>query len=84
MFMGDIFGPARYDPIVKNLNDGRALYAELKRLGADFFLINSAGWEVKVPQDEFFHQHFKLILSRPTVRVFQLSEAEISSGEVLR
>ena len=83
-FMGDIFGPARYDPIVKNLQDGRALYSELRRLRADFFLVNSAGWEVKVPQDEFFSKHFKLIFSRPTVRVFQLSEAEISSGDSVR
>ena len=82
-FMGDIFGPARYEPIVNNLQDGRALYSELRRLQADFFLANSSVWEVKLPQDEFFSKHFKLIFSRPTVRVFQLSEVEISSGEVL-
>ena len=82
-FMGDIFGPARYDPIVNNLQDGRALYSELRRLRADFFLVNSTVWEVRVPQDEFFSKHFKLIFSRPTVRVFQLSEGEGSSGEVL-
>ena len=79
-FMGDIFGPGRYDPIVKNLNDGRALYVELKRLEADFFLVNSAKWEVKVPQDAFFQQHFKLIYSREPIRVFELSKAEIAPG----
>lgn len=76
-FMGDIFGPARYAPIAQNLADGRALYQELRRLEADFFLVNSLGWDVKVPQDDFFQRHFKLIYSQPSVKVFELSETEI-------
>ncbi len=83
-FMGDVFGPARSDPIVKNLQDGRALYAELKRLGTDFFLVNSSLGEVNVPQDEFFRKHFELIFSRPTVSVYALSETEIATGEPFR
>jgi hypothetical protein len=79
-FMGDIFGPARYDPIVRNLTDGRALYSELKRLGTDFFLINSPEWEAKMPRDVFFQQHFKLIYSRGSIGVFELNEAEITPG----
>jgi len=77
-FMGDIFGPARYAPIAQSLTDGRALYSGLKRLGTDFFLVNSTGWAVKVPEDAFFQQHFKLIYSRTSVRLFQLSEEEIA------
>jgi len=83
-FMGDVFGPARYDLIVKNLEDGRALYAELRRLGTDFFLIDSALGKVNVPQDEFFNKHFKLIFSHPTVSVYELSETEFSTGEGAR
>jgi hypothetical protein len=48
----------------------------LKRLGTDFFLINSPEWEGKMPQDAFFRQHFKVIYSRAIIGVFELNEAE--------
>ena len=75
-FMGDIFGPARYERITPNLSDGRALYAELRSLGADFFLVNEREWKVPLPNDDFFKEHFDLIYSGKSVLLFQLKQHE--------
>jgi 4-amino-4-deoxy-L-arabinose transferase-like glycosyltransferase len=75
-FMGDWFGPARYPPIVQALHDGRALHAELKRLGADHFLIwiNKYGSGEKPPADEFFRAHFRPIYVNGPIMLFEIAE----------
>jgi len=76
-YMGDLFGPARYDRITRNLSDGRALYTELRAMGADFFLVTNQGWEVPLPKDAFFYEHFKLIYSQKPILLFELNEGEV-------
>ncbi|MBI4441904.1 MAG: glycosyltransferase family 39 protein [Acidobacteria bacterium] len=64
-FIGDWFGPARYDDLLKHLSHPEPLYQELHRLGANYFLVNqSGGWadfadDVLAP--EFLNGHLKLI-----------------------
>ena len=75
-FMGDWFGPARYTPVLHALHDGRALHAELKRFGADHFLIWSNKWggNEKPPADEFFRTHFKPLYVQGPIALFEIVE----------
>jgi len=73
-FIGDWFGPGRYTPVFHALHDGRALYAELKRLGADHFLIwsNKYGSGEKPPADEFFRTHFKPLYVKGPIALYEI------------
>jgi hypothetical protein len=73
-FMGDWFGPARYPPVMQGLRDGRALYAELKRLGADHFLVwlNKYGGNETLPADDFFRAHFKPLYVKGPIALFEI------------
>ncbi|HMH50838.1 MAG TPA: phospholipid carrier-dependent glycosyltransferase [Candidatus Acidoferrum sp.] len=73
-FMGDWFGPGRYAPVFEALRDGRALHAELKRLGADHFLIWSRkyGGNEQPPTDEFFRAHFKPLYVQGAIALFEI------------
>ena len=73
-FMGDWFGPARYNRITDRLQDGQALYKELKILGANYLLLSKHRIRVNLPDDEFFNSHFKLVYARANVLLFELSE----------
>lgn len=80
-FMGDVFGPARYDRVVAKLSDSRALYSELRTLGVDFLLINNVVWKVELPHDAFFDAHFKLVYSQDPVHVYELIEGETKPAD---
>jgi 4-amino-4-deoxy-L-arabinose transferase-like glycosyltransferase len=73
-FMGDWFGPARYTPVLQALPDGRALHAQLKRLGADHFLIwsHKYGGGEKPPSDEFFRTHFKPLYAQGPIALYEI------------
>lgn len=74
IFMGDLFGPARYSRVLRHLADSRRLYAELRSLGADYFLAAVEDRPIRLPADEFFHRHFVPIFARPEVLLFELAE----------
>jgi hypothetical protein len=73
-FKGDHFGPARYRDLRASFHSGEALYQALRKLGADHFLVNFSRYSEPLPQDEFFHAHFKPILSHPSYRLYELLE----------
>ncbi len=72
--IGDWFGPARFARIQEQLRSGRALYKELRTLGATFFLVGWHERHIELPQDEFFISHFRLVYAGPYVRLFELVE----------
>ncbi len=72
-FMGDIVGPGRYARIKARLGDGRALYGELRLLGADYLLIPTEG--DRPLEDQFFRAHFRLVYARPGVQVFEIARS---------
>jgi hypothetical protein len=71
-FMGDWFGPARYSQILSNLDNGQSLFRSLKRLNADYFLVATNRFPVKLPDDEYFQEHFKLVWVEPFAMLFEL------------
>lgn len=73
-FMGDWFGPARYSRVTESIGDSRELYRELRRLGADYFLVQTVryGLRVELPDDAFFRGHFRLLYAQGTVVLFEL------------
>jgi hypothetical protein len=75
-FIGDHFGLAKYSLVLDKITDGQRLYDELKRLGADYFLIRTDLVRVGLPQDEFFKSRFKLIYESPETQLFELSEVQ--------
>ncbi|GBC84654.1 hypothetical protein HRbin11_01087 [bacterium HR11] len=73
--IGGEFGPGRYGLIANRLHDSRALYRALKGLGADYFLVSRQVVRVQLPDDAFFHSHFRLVYARAWTLLFRLSEA---------
>lgn len=73
-FMGDWFGPARYSRVTGRIGNSRELYRELRRLGADYFLVRTAryGLRVRLQDDAFFRGHFKLLYAQGPVVLFEL------------
>jgi len=71
-FMGDWFGPARYSRILSSMESGQDLYEALKSLGAQYFLVSKHRWQVELPDDGFFRNHFKLIYARAYVMLFEV------------
>ena len=72
-FMGDIAGPGRYARVKARFGDGRALYGELRSLGADYLLIPTEG--DRPLEDQFFRSHFRLVYGRPGVQVFEIARS---------
>ncbi len=60
-FVGNPFGPARYSRILRALRSGRELHHELRSLGACHFLVRHRNWRVRLPEDDFFRQRFRLL-----------------------
>ncbi len=53
---------------------GRPLYQTLRRLGADYFMLETDEVPVKLPQDNFFKERFKLAYERSHLQLFELVE----------
>jgi hypothetical protein len=72
--MGDWFGPARYARLLPHMTRGAALYDELKKLGVNYLLINSARFKEALPEDQFFQDNFQIIYARGSLTLFRLTD----------
>lgn len=72
-FMGDWFGPARFQDVLDNMQSGETLFRKLKDLEADYFLVRTNG-ELKatLPNDDFFRANFKPVLITPQAVLYEL------------
>ena len=71
-FIGEWSGPARYVRLYPLLNDPPALWRELRRLGADYFLVVE-GTGVRLPEDDpAFRNLFRRVYSDGAAEVFAL------------
>jgi hypothetical protein len=68
--IGDWFGRGRYADM--DVSSGRGLFASLKRLGAEYLLVNRAASPTPLPRDAFFDTHFVPIFSSQGVIAFRL------------
>lgn len=71
-FMGNSFGPARFNQVLRGLGAGQWLYKALTNLQADYFLVTNYPHQVQLPEDAFFQDHFKLIYTDKATRLFQI------------
>ncbi len=72
-FLGDWYGPARYDRVIPLLPDPDALWRELRRLGADHLLVVE-GKGVHLPEDApAFRRRFHPVYSDGMSEVFALA-----------
>jgi len=63
VFMGDWFGPARYEKIYNNFDNVKSLHRELRSLKADYFLVKRGGVPIEPPSEDFFSaSYFKLAM----------------------
>jgi hypothetical protein len=51
LFMGDWFGPARFENIYSRFSNDQGLHRELRRLGADYFLIRRNRIKMTLPKE---------------------------------
>jgi hypothetical protein len=73
IFMGDWFGPGRFDRIYGRISNPRTLHQELQRLGANYFLIRRDRVKMDMPQeDDFFQSHFKQVYKNDHVLLFEV------------
>ena len=74
-FMGDLFGPARASRIESRLGSGQRLYEELRRLGADHFLVTDRAGVIELPDDQSFDMHFHLVFNSGNVQLYELTDS---------
>jgi len=73
MFMGDWFGPGRFERIYSKFSNLKALHQELRGLGANYFLIRRGRIPIEPPPEDFFSQsHFKLVYKNEHVLLFEI------------
>lgn len=76
-FLGDWFGPARFSRVTAVLGDGRALHAELRGLGADYFLVRRLEARALMPSDDaFFRRGFRLEMEGADYVLYRLLDAD--------
>ncbi len=80
-FLGDWFGPARHDDLLKHLSHPEELYQELHSLGANYFLLDQTGelthWYVDTVLDPSFLQgHLKLIYAHSAL-LFEVEDQPV-------
>jgi hypothetical protein len=93
-FKGDWFGPGRYSPILGKLSAPRDLLSQLRNMGATFFLIDeqqirdSQGWVdpkfLSFMSDPFFQSHFKIVLARPYLLLFEILDQPLAPPHQLQ
>jgi hypothetical protein len=72
-FMGDWFGPGRFERIYSKFSNLKALHQELRSLGANYFLIRRGRVPIEPPPEGFFSQsHFKLVYKNEHVLLFEV------------
>lgn len=73
VFLGSLFGPARYIRITSKMNDSPALYADLRSLGVGYLWIGiNAEKPVVHPTDDYFLRHFKPIYTNQAGVLYEL------------
>jgi hypothetical protein len=73
IFMGDWFGPGRFEKIYGKFSNLEALHRELQLLGANYFLIRRDRVKVDMPrEDDFLQSHFKQVYENAHVLLFEV------------
>ncbi|HJW27958.1 MAG TPA: hypothetical protein VJ508_01780, partial [Saprospiraceae bacterium] len=65
-------GPARYSRVLDKLNDGAALYVELRDLKADYLLVNNESGRVNLVQNAAFNAHFETTFTQGKITLFRI------------
>ena len=69
--LGDWFGKGRYGDV--ELSSGERLLQSLRRLGAQYLLVNATPpYETRLPHDAFFERHFEPIYERGAIVAYRL------------
>jgi hypothetical protein len=72
-FMGDWFGPGRFERIYSKFSNVKALHQELRSLGANYFLIRRGRVPIEPPPEDFFSpSYFKLIMKNHHFVLFEV------------
>jgi 4-amino-4-deoxy-L-arabinose transferase-like glycosyltransferase len=73
IFMGDWFGPGRFEKIYSKFSNLKALHRELRSLGANYFLIRRVN--IDLPrEDDLLQSHFRLVYKDEHVLLFEVLE----------
>jgi hypothetical protein len=73
IFMGDWFGPARFEKIYSQFPNPQALHQELRFLGATYFLIRRNRIKMDLPKEEDLPQSlFKLVYKNEHVLLYEV------------
>lgn len=77
-FLGDWYGPARYDRVTRRMATGEELLGALGEMRVDFLLVNFALGDAKLPDDETFRQRFRLLFRRERAALYDLRNEPFS------
>jgi len=73
IFMGDWFGPGRFEKIYSKFSNLKALHQELRSLGANYFLIRRGRVNMDLPKEgDFLPSDFKLVYKNEHVLLFEI------------
>jgi hypothetical protein len=79
-FLGDWFGPASFEKVLRSGATPEALYSKLRALGVDYLLVV----EERVPPLPFdtpqFTKRFRIVYSDSNARVFALAGPQLPGG----
>jgi hypothetical protein len=85
--LGEWQGHGRYSNIVSKLNDSKALFSELKKMGIGYFLYTTNRVPTELAQDPYFMQHFKMVYAKPQIYLYELTDSvvsQIDGDEILK
>jgi hypothetical protein len=71
-FLGDWFGPARFEAVLRDLHGPADLHGRLRRLGADHLLVTTRNGGLPFPEDGEFGRWFAPVYADPAARVYSL------------
>jgi hypothetical protein len=72
-FMGDWFGPGRFEKIYSQFSNLQGVHRELRSLGANYFLVRRGRVSIELPPEDFFlPSHFKLVYKNEQVLLFEI------------
>ena len=78
-FLGDWFGPVRFSRVKAVLGDGRALYDELRSLGACYLLVRRPRPQALVPHDAFAREYLELRAAGDDFALYRLRDVPCSA-----
>ncbi|MFZ1220033.1 MAG: carbohydrate binding domain-containing protein [Chthoniobacterales bacterium] len=81
LFMGDWWGPGRYQQFTDHLGNADALYDSLHRLGAVYFLADQPHtFEPPLPYGDRFDAHFEPVYADSFAELYRLHESPEQRG----